>query len=102
MRLPVYRSNIVFVISEADAIRKLEQVLRRVDARLVLDKPSVRYMAEPFAGVEYGLRLGSARALLFMPEADLVSPEWETRLFKRLEAAKRYLETFPQDRLARR
>lgn len=72
-------------------------MLRRIDARLVLDKPSVRYMAEPFAGVEYGLRLGSAGALLFLPEADLVSSDWETRVFKRLEAAKRYLEGFPQE-----
>lgn len=90
------------MISESEAIRKLGQVLRRIDARLVLDTPSVRYMAEPFAGVEYGLRLGGAKALMFMPEADLVSPEWETRLFKRLEAAKRYLEGFPQERPVRR
>lgn len=92
----------VLVISESEAIRKLEQIVHRIDARLVLDKPAVRYMAEPFAGVEYGLRLGSAKALLFMPEADLVSTDWETRVFKRLEAAKRYLETFPQESPVRR
>lgn len=90
------------MISESEAIRKLEQVLHRIGARLVLDKPSVRYMAEAFAGVEYGLRLGSAKALLFMPEADLVSSDWETRVFKRLEAAKRYLEGFPQESPVRR
>jgi len=90
------------MISESDAIKKLEQALRRVDARLVLDKPSVRYMAEPFAGVEYGLGLGSAGALMFMPEADLVVPDWESRLFKKIEAAKRYLETFPQEHPVRR
>ncbi|HEY3248292.1 MAG TPA: hypothetical protein VGK88_08400 [bacterium] len=90
------------MISESEATKKLGQAIGRVDARLVLDRPSVRYMADPFAGVEYGLRLGSAGALLFMPEADLVAPDWESRLFKRLESAKRYLETFPQERPARR
>ncbi len=90
------------MIPESEAIRKLEQALGRVDARLVLDRPAVHYMTDPFAGVEYGLRLGSAGALLFMPEADLVAPDWESRLFKRLEAAKRYLETFPQESPVRR
>lgn len=92
----------VLMIAESDAIRKLAQALGRVDARLTLDRPSVHYMADAFAGVEYGLRLGSAGALLFMPEADLVAPDWESRLFKRLEAAKRYLESFPQEHPALR
>ncbi len=90
------------MVSESDAIKKLEQAIGRVDARLVLDRPSVRAMADTFAGVEYGLRLGSAGALLFMPEADLAAPDWESRLFRRLEAAKRYLETFPQEAPVRR
>ncbi|MBI2123076.1 MAG: hypothetical protein HYT96_02830, partial [Armatimonadetes bacterium] len=51
---------------------------------------------DPYPGVEFGLRLGEAGALLFMPEADLTAADWEMRLFKRLEAAKRYLEEFPQ------
>jgi len=81
-----------------DAIRKFEQVIARVDPRLALDRGNVRYVAEPYPGVEFGLRLGAAAALLFMPEADLASGEWETRLFQRFEAARRYLDGFPGGR----
>lgn len=86
------------MISDAEAIRRLQEVIARVDIRLTLDRGAVRYVAEPFPGVEYGLRLGDAGALLFIPEADLSAPDWETLLFKRLEAAKCYLEGFPQNR----
>lgn len=88
------------MIPDAEAIRKLEGALARVDQRLVLDRGNVRYVSDPYPGVEYGLRLGEASALLFMPEADLTAPDWESRLFKRLEAAKRYLEHFPLARAA--
>lgn len=84
------------MISEADATQKLQSALSRVDSRLELDRGAIRYMTDPYPGVEYGLRLGEAGALLFMPEADLSAADWEMRLFKRLEAAKRYLEEFPQ------
>lgn len=83
------------MIAENDAIRKFEQVIARVDPRLALDRGNVRYMTDPYPGVEFGLRLGDASALLFMPEGDLAASDWETRLFKRLEAARRYLEHFP-------
>lgn len=84
------------MISEADASQKLQSALSRVDSRLELDRGAIRYMTDPYPGVEYGLRLGEAGALLFMPEADLTAADWEMRLFKLLEAAKRYLEEFPQ------
>ena len=84
------------MISEADAAQRLQSTLLRVDSRLELDRGAIRYVSDPYPGVEFGLRLGEAGALLFMPEADLVAADWETRLFKRLEAAKRYLEGFPQ------
>lgn len=83
------------MIPPSEAIRKFTQVVARVDSRLVLDRANVRYVADPYPGVEYGLRLGEAGALLFMPEADLAVPEWESRLTKRIEAARRYLEGFP-------
>ena len=82
------------MIREEDAIQKFREVIPRVDERLVLDKGDVRYVTEPYAGVEYGLRLGDAGALLFMPEGDLTAPDWHDRLRARFEAAKRYLEGF--------
>lgn len=85
------------MISQVEAIRRLQAAITRVDGRLVLDRGAVRYVTDPFPGVEYGLRLGSAGALLFLPEADLTAADWDTRLFRRMEAAKRYLEGFPQE-----
>ncbi len=85
-------------IVETEALRRLEQAVARVDAGLSLDRAAVRVLAKPYQGVEYGLRLRGAGALLFLPEADLTAPDWETRLFRRVEAAKRYLEGFPQGR----
>lgn len=84
------------MIPQAEAIHRFQQAITRIDARLTLDRGAVRYMAEPYPGFEYGLRLGEAGALLFMPDADLTAPDWEARLFRHLEAAKRYLEGFPQ------
>ncbi len=83
------------MIPEVDSLRKFQQVVSRVDPRLVLDRGDIRFVSDPYPGVEYGLRLGDAGALLFMPEADLTATDWEARLRKRIEAARRYLETFP-------
>lgn len=83
-------------ITEAVARQRLQHAATRVGTGLSLDHAAVRYMTAPFPGVEYGLRLKNAGALLFMPEADLTAPDWESRLFKRFEAAKRYLESFSQ------
>lgn len=88
------------MIPDSDAIRKFRAAIARVDPRLMLDPGNVRYVSEPYPGVEFGLRLGEAGALLFMPEADLAASDWEGRLFKRLEAARRYLEQFPLSRQA--
>src|SRR2546428_13890537 len=88
-------------IREDDAIEKFRQIISRVDPRLVLDRGDVRYGTEPYAGVESGLRLGKAGALLFMPEADLTAPDWQDRLRPRVEAAHRQLEGIPPRYCAR-
>lgn len=90
------------MISEADATQRLQFALSRVDARLELDRGAIRYLTDPYPGVEFGLRLGGAGALMFMPEVDLTAADWETRLFKRIEEAKRYLEEFPTTGFAHR
>lgn len=82
------------MLPQDEMLGRLEPLIGRVDPRLVLDRGNVRAMADPYPGLEFGLRLGEAAALLFMPEADLAAPDWETRVFKRLEAARRYLEGF--------
>jgi len=82
------------MIRDDEAIRKFQQAIRQVDARLVLDRGAVRYVTEPYPGVEFGVRLGDAGALLFIAETDLVAADWQDRLVGRFEAAKRYLEGF--------
>ncbi len=89
------------VVTREDALHRLVYAAGRVDARLVVDSGSVRYVSEPFPGVEFGLRLGGAGALLFMPETDLAAEDWQDRLVRRLEAARSYLEKFPSSRAAR-
>jgi len=88
------------MISQAEAVKKFQEVIPRVDPHLVLDVGDVRFVSEPYPGVEFGLRLGDAGALLFVSEADLTAPDWQVRLHKRLDAAKRYLEGFPHARRA--
>jgi hypothetical protein len=88
------------MISQTDAVKKFQDVIPRVDPHLELDVGAVRFVSEPYPGVEFGLRLGDAGALLFVSEADLTTPDWQARLHKRLEAAKRYLEEFPHARRA--
>jgi len=46
------------MIPERDAVGRLEQVIARVDPRLVLDRGNVRAMTDPYPGVEYGLKPG--------------------------------------------
>lgn len=83
------------MLQQQEILQRLERTVARVDGRLVLDRGAVRYVTEPYPGVEYALRLGEAGALLFIPDADLSAGDWESRLVKRLEAAKHYLERFP-------
>src|SRR5574341_371067 len=86
------------MIPVQEAVGRLEQVIARVDPRLRLDRGNVRQLTEPYPGVEYGLHLGDVSALLFMPDVDLAASDWESRLFKRIEAARRYLEGFAHRR----
>ena len=86
------------MIREDEAIKKFQDAIARVDPRLVLDRGAVRYVVEPYPGVEFALRLGEAGALLFVSETDLAAADWQDRLINRFEAAKRYLESFPQAR----
>ncbi len=86
------------MVPASEAIRKFQEAIGRVDPRLVLDTGAVRYVVEPYPGVEYGLRLGDAGALLFISETDLAAADWPDRLVRRFEAAKRYLEGFSQAR----
>jgi hypothetical protein len=80
------------VSSELDTYRRLRDAARRVDAALVVDRGSVHRIGGPFPGVSYTLALGDARALLFLPAADIDSAD--DRLHQRLEAARRYLAGF--------
>lgn len=86
------------MIRDDEAIRRFQDAITRVDPRLVLDRGAVRYVAEPYPGVEFALRLGEAGALLFVSETDLAAADWQDRLVQRFEAARRYLEGFPQAR----
>lgn len=83
------------MITANEAIQRFTAAIARVDPRLELDRGAVRYVREPYPGVEFGLRLGDAGALLFMPEADLAADDWLDRLVRRFEAARNYLAKFP-------
>ena len=87
-------------LSEADAYARLRDAARAVDARLIIDRPSIRWMNDPYIGVSYGMSLGpalgSAHALLFMPAADIAEAGWETRLPARVESAFRYWQGVAQ------
>jgi hypothetical protein len=87
-------------LAESDAYTRLRDAARKISAALIVDRPSIRWIDSPYAGVSYGLSLGpalgSAHALLFMPAADIAEPGWEARLSPRLEAAHRYLQGFTQ------
>jgi hypothetical protein len=83
-------------LTESDSYARLRDAARKVDAALIVDRPSIRWMDSPYAGVSYGLSFGLAHALLFMPAADIAAPGWETRLPARMESAHRYLQGFTQ------
>ena len=82
-------------LKDAEAYRRLLRAARTTHAALVVDRASVHWTDEPTPGVTYGLTLGDAHALLFMPAADIAEPGWEQRLPDRMEAAFRYLNGFP-------
>ncbi len=81
-------------MSEPDAYTRLREAARRLDPALLVDRGSVHWVVEPYPGVSYTLVHGNARALLFMPAADIDGTGWEDRLQQRLEAARRYLAGF--------
>lgn len=84
-----------------EALRRLRSALASAAPDLVLDAASVRWIDSPYPGVKYGLRLGQANALLFMPVGDIDGEDWEDRLRGRLREARTYLEQFPLSRAGR-
>jgi hypothetical protein len=79
----------------SEAYQRIERAARVIDPALAVDRGAVHWRDEPLPGVSYGLSLGGAHALLFLPAADIIEPGWEDRLPQRLEAAHRYLTGFP-------
>ncbi|MDQ7827477.1 MAG: hypothetical protein QN122_00775 [Armatimonadota bacterium] len=84
-----------------EARRRLRATLAVAAPDLTLDAAAVRWIPGPYPGFEYGLRLGQANALLFLPLEDLDGDGWETRLAERLRQARAYLEAFPLARVRR-
>lgn len=84
-----------------EALRRLRSALADVAPELTLDAASVRWVDTPYPGVTYGLRLGEAKALLFLPVSDIDSEGWEPRLRARLREARAYLDHFPLSRARR-
>ncbi len=78
-----------------EARRRLRSVLASVAPEVILDLPSVRWVDAPYPGVEFGVRLGRANALLFMPVGDIDGEGWPDRLAERLRQARAYLGHFP-------
>ncbi len=81
-------------LSNIDAYLRIQQAARAVDSALTVDRGSIHWIDGPYPGVSYGLVLGEAHALLFLPAADIVDPGWEQRLPARIESAHRYLLGF--------
>lgn len=88
-------------LSEQEARRRLRSTLAAVAPDVDLDTAAVRWVDAPYPGVKYGLRLGQANALLFMPVADIDGEGWPERLAERLRQARDYLEHFPLARARR-
>jgi hypothetical protein len=81
-------------LRESEAYKRLRAVARQVDPALKVERSSVHWREEPSRGIAFTLIRGTARALLFMPAADIEPRGWEDRLRPRLEAARRYLGGF--------
>ncbi|MDQ7850743.1 MAG: hypothetical protein QN152_12330 [Armatimonadota bacterium] len=82
-------------LSTQEARRRLRSVLASVAPEVTLDLPSVRWVDAPYPGVEFGVRLGRANALLFMPVEDIDGDGWPDRLAERLRQTRAYLGHFP-------
>lgn len=85
----------VMSLSASEAFQRLVHAARAVNAALDVDRGSVHWVESPMPGISFGLTLGDAHALLFMPAADIAAPGWEQRLPERMESAHRYLKRFP-------
>jgi hypothetical protein len=82
-------------LSPSEAYQRIAPAAQAIDPALAVDRGSIHWRDEPHPGVSYGLSLGGAHALLFLPAADIAEPGWKNRLSQRLEAAHRYLAGFP-------
>jgi len=89
------------IISPKEAARRLRSTLRDVAPHVKLDEPWVMFVPAPYPGFRYGLVLGQANAMLFMPLEEIDGREWPDRLRNRLTEAVRYLEAFPLARVGR-
>ncbi len=88
-------------LSEQEARRRLKATLATVAPHVVLDTAAVQRVESPFPGISYGLKLGEANALLFLPSPDIEGDGWEERLAVRLRSAHEYLQQFPLARVRR-
>lgn len=88
-------------LAEQEARRRLQATLAAVAPDVALDPAAVLWVDAPYPGVKYGLRLGQANAVLFMPVADIDGDGWPERLAERLRQAREYLEHFPLARAGR-
>lgn len=85
-------------LDDREALRRLRSALIAAAPDVTLDAGSVRWVDTPYPGVTYGLRLGGAKALLFLPVGDIDGEGWEDRLRVRLREARAYLDHFPLSR----
>lgn len=89
------------IVSREEARRRLRETLRAVAPTVKLDAPWVMFVPAPYPGFRYGLALGQANAMLFMPLRDIDGEGWPDRLRTRLTEAVRYLEGFPLSKVGR-
>ena len=81
-------------LKPSDAYDRLRKTAQQVDPALDVDRGSIHWIDGPYPGVSFTLVLGGARALLFMPAADIAPPGSDGRLRQRLEASRQYLAGF--------
>lgn len=86
----------VTTLTTREAFKRLRDAANDIDRALAVDRGSVRWRDTPVPGVLFGLALGAAHALMFMPSGDIAGPDWADRLPGRIEAARRYLLGFPR------
>src|SRR3989337_1193406 len=85
----------------ADSLMSLSEQEARRRLPSMLAAAAVHWVDAPYPGMKYGLRLGQANAVLFLPVADIDGEGWPERLAERLRQAREYLEHFPLARTER-